>query len=293
VRWVISFRPPWAASRVLNGEGLLAETRFEFGANWIDFVGKALNDRRVASAVADTRRLLRCDTLQGRSFLDVGCGSGLFSLAAHALGAERVVSFDFDPRSVSASEILRSRFQIPADRWAIHCGSVLDEAFLDSLDPADVVYSWGVLHHTGDMWKGIANAARMVRPGGHLAISIYNRVTRFPDRSTMWWEIKRFYVRAPGAVRSAVELGYVLNHMATRLISLRNPLRPLLERSGEGRRGMDFWHDARDWLGGFPYEFATAGEVFEFVHGRLGMELIYLNTVEGNACNEFLFRHAR
>ena len=244
----------------------------------------------MASAVVDTRRLLRCDTLDGRTLLDIGCGSGLFSLAAHVLGARRVVSFDFDPQSVSASETLRSRFQVPPERWTIHQGSVLDEAFLGRLEPADVVYSWGVLHHTGDMWKAITHAARLVRPEGRFAISIYNRVTRFPDRSSMWWKIKRFYVRSPGAARRALELAYVTNHMATRLISLRNPLRPLLERGGEGRRGMDFWHDMRDWLGGFPYEFATAGEIFEFVHDRLGLELIYLNTVEGNACNEFLFR---
>jgi len=271
----------------------MTETRFEFGANWTDFVRNALNDQRVASAVADTRRLLRCESLEGRTFLDIGCGSGLFSLAAHLLGAEKVSGFDYDPASVGASETLRERFQIPRERWAIQRGSILDDVFLGGLPPADVVYSWGVLHHTGDMWKAITNAGRLVRPGGQFAISIYNRVTRFPDRSTMWWKIKHFYVRAPGAVRRSMELGYGLNHMATRLLSGRNPLRPLLEKGGEGRRGMDFWHDTRDWLGGFPYEFATAGEVFDFVHDRLGMELIHLNTVEGNACNEFLFHRSR
>lgn len=267
------------------------ETRFEFGANWTHFVETALDDRRIAHAVADTKRMLRTDSLTGRRFLDIGCGSGLFSLAALMLGAERVVSFDYDPQSVGASETLRARSGMAPERWAIHRGSVLDPEFLATLEPADIVYSWGVLHHTGDMWKAIENAARLVRPGGLFAISIYNRVNRFPDRSTMWWNIKRFYVRSPVPVRRAMEWGYALNHMATRLLSFRNPLKPLLDRgAGEDRRGMDFWHDVRDWLGGFPYEFADAGEVFGFVHDRLGMELVHLRAAEGNACTEFLFR---
>lgn len=266
------------------------ELRYGFGANWKSFVAHALNDRRVANAVDSLRALLRADSLAGRRVLDIGCGSGLFSLAACLLEAAEVQSFDLDPDSVAAAESLRAAHGIPEARWRIGLGSVLDEAFMAALEPADVVYSWGVLHHTGRMWRAIDLAASRVRPGGLFAIAIYNKVERVPDRSTMWWRIKRAYAGGGPMTRRAMEAVYVANHMLTRLVTLRNPFARLLDRAGRGRRGMEFMHDVRDWLGGFPYEFATAGEVFHHVHDTHGFELVALNTVEGNACNEFVFR---
>src|SRR5262245_47233957 len=74
--------------------------RFEFGKNWTRFLA-VLDDERIDEACKSLRRMLGVDTLARRSFLDIGCGSGLFSLAAMRLGAARVVSFDFDPHSVA------------------------------------------------------------------------------------------------------------------------------------------------------------------------------------------------
>ena len=266
------------------------EVRYEFGSNWKSFVESSLNETRVANAVDSLRRFLQMDSLEGRTFLDIGCGSGLFSLAACLIGAEKVTSFDYDPDSVGTTTAMRDRHGIPEARWSVERNSVLDEVFMHSLPLADVVYSWGVLHHTGDMWKAIDLAAGRVKPGGLFAIAIYNRVDRFPDRSTMWWSIKRFYTSSAAPVRALMEFAYAANHFLTRLISLRDPFKPFINKDGEGRRGMEFWHDMRDWLGGFPYEFATAGEIFEYVHQKHGYQLERLTTVEGNACHETVFR---
>jgi len=265
------------------------ELRYGFGANWKHYVEVSLNEERIEHAVRSLRDLLGLDDLTGRVFLDIGCGSGLFSLAACRLGAEQVISFDFDADSVRTSQWLRSRERIGESRWRISQGSVLDPAFMATIPPVEVLYSWGVLHHTGRMWDAIDAAAAKVAPGGRFAISIYNRVERKPDSSAMWWKIKRMYNRSPGLVRGLMEAAYVTNHALTRLVTLRNPLRVYTDRAGAGRRGMDFMHDVRDWLGGFPYEYATAGELFEYVRRKHGFVLERLRTGDGNICNEFLF----
>ncbi len=266
------------------------ETRYEFGSNWKSFVQTALNERRVAHAVSSLRDFIGVEDLRGLRFLDIGCGSGLFSLSAHLIGAEHVESFDYDADSVATARELKARFGVSDERWSVGRGSVLDPEFMRSVAPADVVYSWGVLHHTGRMWDAIDAAAAKVPAGGRFAISIYNRVERFPDSSKMWWHIKRAYTRSPMAVRRLMEAVYIGNFALTRLLTLRNPLAPMLDQEGEGRRGMDFVHDVRDWLGGFPYEYATSGEVFGHVHAHAGFELERLINWEGNACNELLFR---
>jgi len=266
------------------------ETRYEFGSNWRSYSHTALNDRRIEHAVASVQEFLGVSDLRGLRFLDIGCGSGLFSLAAHRLGAVSVESFDYDPDSVATTLGLKSRFGVPDPQWRVRRGSVLDPEFMASVGPADVVYSWGVLHHTGRMWDAIDAAASKVLPGGRFAISIYNRVDRFPDSSKMWWHLKRTYTRSPAPVRRLMETAYIGNFVLTRLITLRNPLAPIFDREGAGRRGMDFLHDVRDWMGGFPYEYATSGEVFGHVHARTGYELRKLINWEGNACNELLFR---
>lgn len=257
-----------------------AGQRFKFGANWARFLCN-MSEERAVGAEQSLRTALGVADLAGKRFLDAGSGSGLFSLAARRLGAE-VHSFDFDPQSVACTRALKEAYR-PADaQWRIEEASVLDKRYLVRLGPQDVVYSWGVLHHTGSMWEGLGNLASLVAPGGMLYVAIYNDqgwVSRY------WAGIKRLYARHV-LLRPCI----VLFHLPY-LLGLR-----FLVRALSGRlvleRGMSLWHDMIDWVGGYPFEVAKPEEIFAFYRDR-GFRLMTLKTCGGrHGCNEFVFVRA-
>ena len=253
------------------------EIRFAFGANWRRFL-ESLDDVRIREAEASLRTMLGVDDLRGRSFPDIGSGSGLFSLAAWRLGA-RVHSFDYDPQSVACTEELRRRYAPGDDRWTIARGSALDAAYLRSLGQYDVVYSWGVLHHTGRMWEALELALLPLAPSGSLFIAIYNDQGPI---SRYWTVVKRLFNRG-AAWRAAM----IALH-APYLIGLRMLVRAV---AGRGRipRGMTLWYDMLDWLGGYPFEVASPDAIESF-HAARGLRLVR-RTLCGrrHGCNEFVF----
>jgi SAM-dependent methyltransferase len=275
--------PVQEASKPGGGE----KVTFSFGQNWSQFVARHLTPQREQVALDSMRSFVGREDLRGLSFLDVGCGSGVFSLAAWRLGARQVASFDVDTFSVRCCELMRERAGSPPN-WRIEHGSVLDAEFLSRFERADLVYAWGSLHHTGSMWQAIRNAAALVRPDGLLFLAIYNRVEG-PGGSQSWLKIKRLYNRAPVAGKRAMEFLYAVRmDLLPRLLRFQNPARYFREY-GE-LRGMSYWTDVRDWLGGYPYEFADAGEVFRFCRDECHMELENLRSTNTTGTNQFLFR---
>jgi SAM-dependent methyltransferase len=233
--------------------------------------------------------MLRVKSLVGKRFLDLGCGSGLSSLAAYRLGAE-IVSVDYDPQCVACAEILRSRFA-SHERWTIRQGSVLDETMMQTLEPADIVYSWGVLHHTGNMREAIRLAANRVGSGGLFFIAIYNDQG---GASRRWLKIKQLYNRLPKMLRPAwvafVAGVYELKFATVRAAQFRNPL-PLGDwKQKKADRGMSAWYDWVDWVGGLPFEVAKVEEIIVPLREQ-GFVLENLKTVgNGWGCNEYVFR---
>jgi 2-polyprenyl-3-methyl-5-hydroxy-6-metoxy-1,4-benzoquinol methylase len=264
-----------------------AGERFAFGSNWQRFL-ELVDDDRIKIAEQSLRDKL--GELRGRSFLDVGSGSGLFSLAARNLGA-RVHSFDFDEDSVRCTTELRRRYRPDDGDWTIERGSVLDRDFLARLGRFDVVYSWGVLHHTGDMWTALANVEPLVAPSGALMIAIYNDQGR---ASRGWRAVKRRYVRSRRLGRTAL-VGTVGFYFATRALLFRLPAivagflrRRPVELSSTPQRGMDRYRDLVDWVGGYPFEVARPEEIFRFYRDR-GFALTEMTTCAGNlGCNEYV-----
>jgi 2-polyprenyl-6-hydroxyphenyl methylase/3-demethylubiquinone-9 3-methyltransferase len=263
--------------------------RFGFGANWRRFLA-TVDEARIAQAAASLAEALRRPSIAGCSFLDAGCGSGLFSLAARRLGAS-VVSFDYDPASVACAEELRRRFDRSGGDWSIHEGSVLDAPFLESLGTFDVVYSWGVLHHTGALWAALHLVAERVKPGGVLYASIYNDQGR---ASRAWLHVKRTYNRLPRGLRFVVVVPSLAVLWGPRFAveALRGHPGRAWRTYATTSRGMSPWRDVVDWVGGLPFEVARPDEVFEFCRKR-GFTLRTLKSqAGGHGCNEFVFERS-
>jgi 2-polyprenyl-6-hydroxyphenyl methylase/3-demethylubiquinone-9 3-methyltransferase len=152
--------------------------KFSFGNNWKNFLNK-LTDERINEAIVSLKNFLERDFLSGSIFIDIGCGSGLFSLAAKKMGAEKVVSVDVDEYSVSCAKYLKDKFYPGDESWEIKQGSALDKEFVSSLGKFDIVYSWGVLHHTGSMWEAIKNIESLMGENSVFYLAIYNEKIGF------------------------------------------------------------------------------------------------------------------
>jgi 2-polyprenyl-6-hydroxyphenyl methylase/3-demethylubiquinone-9 3-methyltransferase len=258
--------------------------RFEFGKNWTSFLA-AVTDDHVREAERSLAEMLGVDSLEGKRFLDAGSGSGLLSLAARRLGAT-VYSFDYDPASAACTAELRRRYS-PDDRgWTVGEGSVLDAAYMASLGRFDVVCSWGVLHHTGNMWKALGLIAGNVAPGGWLYIAIYNDQGWL---SRYWTAVKKLYCSGTAgrlAVSAAIMPYFALRALVASLVRHRDPVTYF--REYRRRRGMSAYHDWVDWLGGYPFEVAAPEAIFRF-YRDLGFELRNLETTNRQGCNQFVF----
>jgi 2-polyprenyl-3-methyl-5-hydroxy-6-metoxy-1,4-benzoquinol methylase len=258
-------------------------TRFQFGENWTNFIG-ILTPERIEEAEKSLRILLAKDSLAELSFLDVGSGSGLFSLAASNLGAQ-VTSFDFDADSVRATQALRNAGRYP--NWHVYQGSILDIDFVTSLGHFDIVYAWGVLHHTGEMWNALENAVSLVKPDGTLAISLYRRTPM-----CRFWKIeKRLYSGVPRPVQAVMRAAYKSAYIAGLVATGRNPIAYV--SSYAKNRGMDWTTNVHDWLGGYPYESTIPSEVSLHL-AALGLNIVRVSErprglgLLGTGCDEFV-----
>jgi len=273
----------------------VTESRFAFGRNWKRFLS-LLNEERIEESQKGLLRMLRCESLEGKTFLDIGSGSGLSSLAARRLGA-KVRSFDYDETSVACTQELKRRFEPEAESeeqaleesWEVSRGDALDADFLRSLGTFDVVYSWGVLHHTGDQWQALENVHPAVAEGGQLFLALYNHQVYW---SRFYTVLKRTYVKAPLPGKWLIAGTYIVNKLVRGfvkdLLLLRNPRQRYRDKIKS--RGMSSFYDWIDWVGGYPFEVSKPEEVFDFFRDR-GFTLTALRTCgSGYGCNEYVFK---
>jgi len=263
----------------------LSKDRFEFGKNWESF-SRLIDNEGIQQAEDRLAAFLESRDLSGKTFLDIGCGSGLHSLAALRLGAKEALAVDLDPDSVATTRAVMERFW-NKDNVSVRNLSVFD-LDRERIGEFDIVYSWGVLHHTGDMNRAVEMAAAHVKPGGFFAVALYGK-TRY---CAMWKRIKRWYVNATPSQKARAERIYI--RLFGFYILLRGKLLSTHIENYKKKRGMDFYHDVRDWIGGYPYESITPKELVSLLALR-GFDLVKQKVRKrsglfGSGNDEYLFR---
>lgn len=262
--------------------------RFQFGKNWSNFL-KHLNEERILEAEKSLQQKLGLESLKGKTFLDIGSGSGLFSLAAYRLGAI-VSSFDYDQDSVNCTKYLKEKYASNDKNWTVQQGSVLNKEFLRQFEKVDILYSWGVLHHTGHMYQAFENVAGLVANNGCLFISIYNDQGGASNR---WKWIKKKYNSTNAVIKYFFVFYTIMKQwwkdFLADFLKSGNPYKSWITY-GKNNRGMSAWYDIVDWVGGYPFEVAKPEEVFFFFKQK-GFDLQFLHTCAGGlGCNEYVFK---
>ena len=266
------------------------DERFRFGENWQSFL-QTVDDKEIRLAEDSMRRLLQRETLGGLRFLDIGCGSGLFSLSARNLGA-KVHSFDFDAQAVECARTLKAKYWQADPQWTIEQGSILDDTQVERLGVFDVVYAWGVLHHTGEMRRAIRNAAALIAPDGVLAIALYRKTSL----CRLWTAEKRWYAKASPSAQRVARSIYVAAMRAAFLVKFRD-FRQYVDNY-KSVRGMDYYHDVHDWMGGYPYESISPDELLALA-AELSLTCIRSNChppgigLFGSGCDEYVLQKIR
>ena len=256
----------------------MKNTNFDFGKNWKNFSKKSLSQKKFKIAEKSLEELIGIPNIKDKSFLDIGSGSGIFSLAAKNIGAKKVIGFDISKNSVEAAYLNKERFAKNEDINFFQ-QSILEKGY-EKWGTFDIVYSWGVLHHTGKMWQSIINSMKFVKKDGLFVIALYNRHWSSP----LWVSIKWFYNISPKFIQwMMVKIFYWIIALAKFLVTGKNPFK-------KKKRGMDFYHDVVDWIGGYPYEYASKKEVVSFFK-KHGFELIkFIQPQVPTGCNEFIFK---
>jgi ubiquinone/menaquinone biosynthesis C-methylase UbiE len=113
------------------------------------------------------------ESLRGKDVLDVGIGSGIATQMFAEAGAN-VTGVDLTEWAVETTRRRLAAFDLEAD---VQQADAEQLPFADA--KFDLVFSWGVIHHSSDMDRALAELVRVTRPGGKVVLMVYHRRSLF------------------------------------------------------------------------------------------------------------------
>ncbi len=197
--------------------------------------------------------------------LDGGSGSGMISVAFAVMGAD-VTGVDVTPKCVENG-------CKNADLFGVQCRFL--KRNLLSLDLCgetfDIIYNWGVLHHTQDARKSFTNLAKHLKPGGEMIVAVYLKTVL----SGFWNFLRIFYQESPQVFKTLfLNTGSIFLNGVDYFNNL------FFNKERYMMRGTNNKEILNDWFG-VPYRtFHTYEEVFEWFREN-GLEYQLVNSATG------------
>jgi ubiquinone/menaquinone biosynthesis C-methylase UbiE len=191
------------------------------------------------------------EEVQGKSILDAGCGTGIFSIIFANKGADQVTGIDISEGSLHTAQSLKEKFGLKNAEFEKQ--DMLALPFPDR--SFDIVWAWGTVHHTTDPFKAIDELIRVLKPSGSILLAIYKRT-----RLTFIHEIiRKILVRTPRKTWKV---------LAKILAIFLSPVIFLLKKREKSRKGEKLEELIIDWYFVPIRHYYKPGEIKNYLEER-------------------------